>query len=235
MTENKKTIKRRVWVLMLCLHPVLFSVMAQDEPEYRMEVGGALGLTAYEGDLNGSILKGMKPMVAAVAKYKMNPRMAWAATLGFGSIKGTSKNADTWYPALATNPIEFSSSLITFDVRYEYNFWAFGTGQEYHGARPLTPFITMGAGLAFAKPDKQVTAFQVPIGAGVKYKLKPRLNLAAEWVMHFSGSDRLDGVQDPYGIKSSGLFKNTDCFSTFQISLTYDLWAKCKTCMNDDL
>jgi hypothetical protein len=51
--------------------------------------------------------------------------------------------------------------------------------------------------------------------------------------MHFSLSDKLDGVKDPYGIKSSGAFKNTDCYSTLQVSVTYDLWAKCKTCHND--
>jgi hypothetical protein len=52
-------------------------------------------------------------------------------------------------------------------------------------------------------------------------------------MMHFTTSDRLDGVKDPYGIESSGLFKNTDCYSTLQVTLTYDLWAKCKTCNND--
>jgi hypothetical protein len=51
--------------------------------------------------------------------------------------------------------------------------------------------------------------------------------------MHFTGSDRLDGVSDPYGIKSSGLFKNTDCYSHLRLSVSYDLWAKCKTCHND--
>ena len=53
------------------------------------------------------------------------------------------------------------------------------------------------------------------------------------WMMHFTGSDSLDDVSDPYGIKSSGLFKNTDCYSTLQLTLTYDIWAKCKTCNND--
>ena len=48
--------------------------------------------------------------------------------------------------------------------------------------------------------------------------------------MHFTGGDKLDGVDDPYGIESSGLFKNTDCYSTLYVTLTYDLWAKCRTC-----
>jgi hypothetical protein len=76
-------------------------------------------------------------------------------------------------------------------------------------------------------------AFQVPIGFGVKYKLMDRLNLTAEWLMHISGSDKLDGIRDPYGIKSSDLFKNTDCYTTLQLSLTYEFMEKCKTCHND--
>jgi len=68
---------------------------------------------------------------------------------------------------------------------------------------------------------------------GVKYKVSNRVNLTLEWAMHFSLSDELDGVKDPYGIKSSGLFKNTDCYSTLSLSVTYDLWAKCKVCHND--
>ena len=213
------------------LHAV--ALQAQDEPEYRMEIGGGAGVMTYQGDFNGNLLKGMQPMGALTAKYRMNPRMAWAANVGVGKLKGLSVNVETWYPDLRDNPIEFSTTMTYFDLRYEYNFWAYGTGQEYHGARPFTPFITLGAGLAFAKPNESVTAFQLPIGLGVKYKLANRLNLTAEWMMHFSGSDRLDGIKDPYGIESSGMFKNTDCYSTLQLTLTYDFWAKCKTCNND--
>lgn len=48
--------------------------------------------------------------------------------------------------------------------------------------------------------------------------------------MHFSLSDMLDGVQDPYTIQSSGLCKNTDCYSALQLSITYSFSAKCVTC-----
>lgn len=256
MSVEKGTSKWTVRVLLalVALQLPVFTSSAQDEPEYRMEIGGGLGLMAYQGDFNGSLVKGMQPMAGLVAKYKMNPRMAWSALLATGKVKGSSKDVDTWYPVLKENPIDFTTSLTSFSVRYEYNFWPFGTGKEYLGAKPLTPFIALGAGLAFTgKPElkgmvlpvgaevqqlptydaESVVALQVPIGVGVKYKLKDRLNLAAEWMMHFTGSDKLDGVKDPYGIKSSGLFKNTDCYSTLLLSLTYDIWAKCKTCHND--
>ena len=51
--------------------------------------------------------------------------------------------------------------------------------------------------------------------------------------MHFSQNDELDGAKDPYGIKSSGMFKNTDCYSTLQMTLTYSFMQKCVTCNKD--
>lgn len=208
-------------------------IYAQDEPEYRMEVGAGVGLVNYLGDYNGNLFKQMQPMGGLVAKYKMNPRMAWAATLNYGKLNGTRENSNTWYPGTTPLPSDFSTKLTDLNVKFEYNFWPFGTGREYYGAKPLTPFITLGSGLAFASGEKSVVAFQVPIGFGVKYKLMNRLNLAAEWLMHFSGSDQLDGVRDPYGIKTTDLFKNTDCYTTIQVSLTYEFMEKCKTCHND--
>ena len=73
----------------------------------------------------------------------------------------------------------------------------------------------------------------LPLGLGVKYKAADRVNMALEWTMHFTGNDLIDGAKDPYGIKSSGMFKNTDCYSVIQLSLTYDFWERCRTCHND--
>jgi len=216
------------------------AVCAQDEPEYKMEIGGGVGVMNYLGDFNGSLLRDFQPMGGIIAKYKTNPRVAWSAQVSYGQLKGDSRHANTWYPESADQsgamePVSFKTKLTDFNLKFEYNFWPYGTGREYYGAKPLTPYIALGAGLAFAKPDdsESVVAFQVPIGIGVKYKLQSRLNLSLEWLMHISGSDKLDGVRDPYGIKSTELFKNTDCYSTIQVALTYEFLEKCKTCHND--
>ena len=206
-------------------------VMAQDEPEYRIEVGAGAGLIAYTGDFNGNILKGMQPWGAITAKYRLNPRMALALNIGTGKIKGSTDDADTWSPIV--EHYEFNNQITEADLRYEYNFWAYGTGQEYRGARRLVPFITLGLGLTHHSGDNSGITMNLPIGAGIKWKIAQRLNLTAEWVIRFTPSDNLDGREDIYGIKSSGLFKNTDCYSVFQVGLSYDLWAKCKTCNND--
>ena len=81
--------------------------------------------------------------------------------------------------------------------------------------------------------QKNVFTMNVPIGLGIKYKAAKRVNLGLEWAMHISGSDKLDGVTDPYLIKSSGLFKNTDCYHILQFTVTYSFAEKCRTCHND--
>lgn len=66
---------------MLGLTMAIVAVQAQEDPEYRMEVGAGGALVCYEGDFNGSILGTMCPMGTLLAKYRMNPRMAWALNL----------------------------------------------------------------------------------------------------------------------------------------------------------
>lgn len=210
---------------------ITIGLSAQVDPEYRAEIGGGIGAVAYVGDFNGNLFKNMQPMATLIGRYKFNPRMALAMNVSYGKIKGSSKNVETYYPELVME--EFSHGLLDVGFKYEYNFWPYGTGREYRGAKRFTPYIGIGLGVTFVKPETTEVAINLPIGVGVKYKVGNRLNLALEWAMHFTTSDMLDGVKDPYGIKSSGLFKNTDCYSHLRLSLTYDIWVKCRTCHND--
>ena len=205
---------------------------AQTEPEYRMEIGGGIGMVSYQGDFNSNMLRDMQPMFSLLAKYRFTPRMALAMNVSYGKLKGSAKAVTSHVPQ-QWESYTFSNSIWDVGVRTEYNFWPYGTGMEYRGAQRLTPYILIGVGLTVCKPDKTELALNVPLGAGVKYKVADRMNIALEWAMHITGSDMLDGVKDPYGIKSSGLFKNTDCYSQLRLSVTYDIWAKCKTCHND--
>lgn len=220
-------------LLALLLLAATTAVKAQDDPEYRMEIGAGAGLVNYLGDYNSNLFGSLQPMGTLTAKYRKNPRMAWAMAISYGKLKGDLKDAQTWYPEQETLPTTFSHGLIDAGVRFEYNFWAYGTGREYYGARRVAPFIALGLGLTYADAHPGTVAASLPLGAGVKMKVSERLNLTVDWTMHFTGTDRLDGIRDPYGITSSGLLKNTDCYSAFMLSLTYDIWEKCKTCNND--
>ena len=225
---------RTLIIATLCMLATL-GANAQDEYEYKMEIGVGAGMTSYEGDFNGSIVKNMQPSASFILRRVLNPYMALKLDFTYAKLKGSSADVETWYPELADNPIEFSNPVMDLGLTYEYNFWPYGTGREYRGAKRLTPFVFLGIGATYAKAgDESVFTANVPIGLGVKYKIGKRLNLGLEWGMHFSLSDKLDGVEDPYTIESSGLFKNTDCYSMLKLTLTYSFMAKCKICNKDD-
>lgn len=210
------------------------SAQAQTDDEYRLEIGAGAGFVSYMGDFNGSPAKNMQPMASLLLRRVINPYMAVRLGIGFGKLKGNSADVDTYYPELADSPYEFSNSVTDVSLTYEYNFWPYGTGQDYRGAKRLTPFITLGLGATYAKAGESVFTANVPLGLGVKYKVGKRLNLGLEWAVHFSLSDKLDGMKDPYTVKSTGMFKNTDCYSALQLTLTYSFLPKCTTCNKDD-
>ncbi len=212
-----------------------FAAMAQEDPLYRMEVGGTLGLVSYVGDFNSGIFSGAQPLGGLVLRRVINPYMALRLAAFAGKIKGSSQANDTYYPAYAAQPYTFSHRLTDVGVAYEYNFWPYGTGRDYRGAQPLTPYILGGAGLTLVNGGpKSVATANLFLGVGAKYKLAERLNIALEWTMHFATSDNLDGVADPYTVPSTGMFKNRDGYSALTLSLTYSFMAKCRTCNKDD-
>lgn len=224
----------RQGLLSILLLIAAVQTQAQDDVEYRMEVGAGVGLVSYLGDFNGSVVKNMQPMGSLVWRWVLNPRMALRAKGSYGKLKGSSADVQTYYPDMQDKPYEFNHSLGDLDVTFEYNFWPYGTGRDYRGAKRLTPFIFGGVGGTYVSGGpKDVWTAHVPLGLGVKYKLGDRVNLGLEWAANFSLSDKLDGVVDPYLVKSSGLFKNTDGYSALLVTLTYSFQAKCRTCHND--
>ena len=211
--------KGLVTLLMLC---ATLTASAQQDDEYLMEIGGGVGMVSYQGDFNGKITSGMQPAGAIVWRRLLNPYMGFRVTGMMGKLKGDATRVETYYPDETTRAYSFDRSLTDVSVTYEYNFWPYGTGRDYRGAKRLTPFVFGGIGATYVSGgEKKVFTANVPIGLGIKYKLKERLNVGLEWSMHFSLSDELDGMADPYGIKSSGAFKNTDCYSGLMLTLTY--------------
>ena len=208
---------------------------AQTDEEYRMEIGGGLSMVTYEGDFGGNIFTGMQPGATVMLRRIVNPYMGFRLAATYGRLKGSSDTPSTYYPDYADGKTyTFDNTLIDCSLTYEYNFWPYGTGEDYRGAKRITPFVFGGLGATYVTGGgNNVFTANVPLGLGVKYKIARRLNVGLEWAIHFSLSDKLDGVADPYGISSSGLFKNTDCYSAFSLSLTYSFMPKCRTCHND--
>lgn len=226
---------RKLLLMLMVLLPAA-RMSAQDDPQYRMEIGAGVGTVSYEGDFNGNVLKNMQPMFSALWRYNFDPYKDLRLSATYGKLKGSSKDVDTYYPDYATEEYSFNRNLLDVSLVFEYNFWPYGTGRDYRGAKRLTPYIYGGIGATSASGggSKSVFTANVPIGLGVKYKLNERMNLGLDWGIHFSLSDELDGVKDPYQVKSSGMFKNTDCYSMLQLTLTYSFMAKCRTCNKEE-
>lgn len=230
------------WLLLL----VTGTTLPAQELEYKMELGGALGGSFYLGDLNSTPFRNLGGSGGILARYILNPRMAVKGNLFMGHIKGD--NQKVFIPEDGHTPSEnggnaahvaFTRNVFDLGAQFEFNFWGYGMGNSYKGNSRITPYMLAGVGLTFApKPADIVVGFNIPIGVGVKYKLKERINIGFEWSVRFTTSDALDttnpnGAQviHPYGITAKG-FKNKDCYSLSLFYITYDLFPKYRLCNN---
>ena len=224
---------RKATLLLLMLAAML-NMNAQTDDEYLMEIGGGVGFLGYLGDYNNVLTRDLQPMATLLVRRNLNPYMGLRLAASFGKLKGDERDVKTVYPSTGVTPYSFSRTLTDVSLTYEYNFWPYSTGHDYYGAKRLTPFVFLGLGGTYAGGDgSSVFTANVPIGLGLKYKVGQRMNVGVEWAMHFSMSDKLDGRKDPYGITSSGMFKNTDCYSVLQLTLSYSFMPKCTTCNKD--
>lgn len=234
-------------ILIMFLPVALASAQDNGQLEYQQEIGGGIGLSNYVGDASGSWLSNPGLMATAIWRRNFNPRMVLKTNLAMGHIGGNTEGlyfpTDPMSQSAAggakARTISFSRNVLDMGAQFELNFLGYGLGPGYKGLHRWTPYMLAGAGITIGFGDGASTAgaLNIPIGLGVRYKLKPRLNAGLEWTMRFTTSDKLDDSQAqtkldaPYGIKSSS-FKNKDCYSFLTLSLTYDMSPKYRKCNN---
>lgn len=244
MARKTKQTWIRTAIAFCCLFFCL-AAKAEEEVEYKMDMGAGLGGCFYLGDANGTPFADLSMMGAITARRILNPRMAVKANIAFGHIHGKSEGfipadaySETAEGGLPTK-VKFSRNVMDIGAQFELNFWGFGTGVGYKGNSRITPYILAGAGvtLGMGGHGGLCGAMNIPVGVGVKYKLKPRVNIGFEWTMRFTTTDKLDAtasgtqLNDPYGVKSA-MFKNKDCYSFAMFFITYDMFPKLRKCNN---
>ncbi len=223
-----RRVMRTVPLILLCLIP--FTGTTAQELEYKYELGAMAGGVFYLGDANYSAFYRNTGLAGGlVARYNLNPRMALKFDLACGNISGNAQGNDNKYPDIPEQEWKFDNTVVDLGCQYELCFWGYGTGRSYKGTKRLAPYIHLGMGFTYG--NKTLT-MNIPIGAGVRYKLKDRVNIGVDWSMRFSMSDELDGISDPYSIKG-GFLKNKDSYSFTMFYITYDLCPKYRQCNND--
>lgn len=225
--------KQLIVILMALMACVQTAAAQNEEPQYRLELGGGVGLNRNFTDVKDKL--GVAG--ALVARFPFNPRMSLRTQLSYNTMKGSTVGMKAFYPAnpdaMGTNrcAFEVKSGIYDLSALYELHFLPYGYRRDYRGHYRIVPYIAMGFGLTYGAAGKAFTA-NIPIGAGIKYKVAQRVNLGLDWVVHFSLSDKLDGLEAPLGIKSE-LFRNKDHYSALLFTITYDLRPKCPTCNKD--
>ena len=217
---------RRVLALVALLFAALRSLPAQ---EYRYEFGPSLGVSGYLGDLNKSNMYKHPGLVAGgIFRYIANSRWAIKGDLLYTGLKGNSDDVQSKFPH--DQHYSFSSSVIDLGGQVEFNFLHFGSGPRYKNYKRISPYLTLGLGMSLAFTDgKTGVAMNLPMGVGLKYKLKERLNLGFEFTMRKCFGDNLDGMSDLYGVKHS-FAKNTDWYSVAMFTVSYEFSKRCVKC-----
>lgn len=222
------TVAIRLLGMMVCLTVMPENTNAQ-ELEYALELGGMAGGSFYMGDANyDKWYKNLGGTFGAIARWNINPRMALKFNATYAGIKGDTNGLDNKFPPLEKTT--FSEGLVDVGCQYELHFWGFGTGAAtYKGNKRWTPYLQMGIGGTYCA---DTFTLNIPVGFGIKYKLKERWNVGFDWTMRFTLSDKLDGIEDPYTIKS-GFLKNKDCYCLTTFYVAYDLCPKLRKCPSD--
>lgn len=232
--------KRRTYkiaLLALCSSLLCFNTVFAQEYEY--EIGGMMGTSVYMGDANKtSLFRDPGFSMGAVLRYNKNFRWAYKANLIVGGVSGDSEKSGNVFPNGGNS--SFKRTFIEFGGQVEFNFFAYSDQYAYLGTRKFSPYVFTGLGMTVGTGDETFIGMNLPLGVGLKYKLKDRINLGFEFSFRklfgdsFDATKKLDfNLEDPYKIKSSFL-KNKDWYALTMVSLTWDFGLRKKSCINDE-
>lgn len=185
----------------------------------RFEAGINAGAFIYQGDLTPEPLGAyatIKPQFGFYAAYLLNRSFSVRGNFSFGSLKGDdAKYASPEYRQQRnfkfTTPVTEFTGMLVWDI-----FRKNGVEQR----RGFAPYLFAGAGIALFNIQRDATRYNaayfnnegvstgliadlahtppralpvIPIGAGLKYFISPRLAIHAETNYRLMSSDYLDG------------------------------------------
>lgn len=220
---------KRLLVILFTLVALAAPRLQAQEETYRFDVGAQVGMAGYLGDASSNIFG--HPGFSGGVSWRYLPDARWAvrALLNVMSLSGDTADMDDVLPGQAH--YSFKSTAYDLGGRVEFNFFSYGIGESYKKLRRLSPYLTVGLGVTLATcGGESAFGVNIPMGAGIKYKLRERWNLGLEFTMTKVFSDHVDGeLSDLYQIKSS-FIKNTDWYSNISVSVTYEFGKRCSTC-----
>ncbi len=184
------------------------------------EYGVIAGGSQYFGDLNDHYgFKFIRPAAGAFARFHLTPYIALRTSLLYTEVGYDDRlNSNAFQQQ---RNLSFRSDVLEASVQAEFNFFRFATGEL--GNR-FTPYLTGGVGGFYYNPytdldgrrynlrplgtegqnagydDRRYSSLAVcfPIGAGIKYWIRPGVNLGFEIADRLTLTDYLDDVSTTY-------------------------------------
>ncbi|MDE7144102.1 MAG: porin family protein [Muribaculaceae bacterium] len=224
----------RILTVILAVVSAGVAAHAQEE-EYKFDIGAGVGMSGYLGDVNHSNLFRRPGFVGQLSfRYLIDTRWAIRGLFTAASLSGTTADMDNVLPE--GKVYDFKSWVYDLGGRVEFNFFNYGIGESYKNLSRVSPYLSLGLGVTMSNTaGESYVAMSLPMGFGVKYKVKSRVNLSLEFCMTKVFGDHVDSgeLSDLYQIKSSFL-KNTDWYSTIMLGISYEFGKLCVTCHRID-
>lgn len=203
--------------------------------EYHYEIGGMTGMSMYMGDANKkNLFQSWHPSVGAIFRKNINFRWALKANLLMGTVSGNTENTKNVFPHHAS--ASFRRNFYELGGQMEFNFLPYSDKFAYLQTSRISPYLFSGIGLTYGSGEEAFFGVNIPVGVGVKYKLRNRINLGVEYSFRKLFSDDFDApskkgfhLDNPYQIESSAL-KNKDWYSLLMITLTWDFGPNDRKC-----
>lgn len=201
---------------------VLGSVQVHAQRFYaHSEFGFQLGASTYYGDLNTDYgLHFIRPAGGAFYRYSFNPYIALKGMVNYTQVGGADRYSNNDFQKIRN--LSFQSDIFEAALVAEFNFFRFETGDKYHR---FTPYLSGGIGFFYFTPyarfqgklynlrllgtegqntpeytDRRYKPYSLcfPVGAGIKYWVKPGVNFSCEILNRFTMTDYLDDVSTTY-------------------------------------
>jgi opacity protein-like surface antigen len=203
----------------ICIAASLFTVpLHAQQSGARYEAGISISSLVYQGDLTPAALGSYRTArigVAAWGSKQLNNAFSLRANLAIGSLRSDDAAYSTpaWRRQRALN---FKASLTELS--------ALGVWDVAGRRSSLSPYVFMGAGLAFVKIRRDYSGFNaayfaadkaatdglavdisrnvprvlpvVPLGAGLRYAITPVLSVNAETAYRLTQTDYIDGFSE---------------------------------------
>ncbi|MFI5128542.1 MAG: DUF6089 family protein [Chitinophagales bacterium] len=209
--------------LLLILVISASTLTAQNAIVQEGEFGAGLGVAHYFGDLNTRArLNRIKPAATIFFRKNFGNYISGRIGASFAQI-GYSDVYNTHNEYMNRRNLSFNSNVWELALQGDFNFFRFLPGEPQYN---FTPYVTLGVGVfsfdpyAYLKgekvylrplgtegqgsalyPDRKqysTMAISFPIGAGIKYSINERINIAFEILHRITNTDYLDDVSTVY-------------------------------------